>query len=222
MAMNNQDIFDLINYITGLSDKQITIEGFQFDLLLKRNSWMRYKQMLGLPEGFYNNQPTTGRAFEVMQRSTGVARRFKISGTLAITNTLATIPANYFYVTGINNGNEPVDIVTDGQWGPRISNSITYPEDDYPICRFFSAEIQFLPSTVSSVSWTYLRKPTPPVYVTKFENGITVYDAASSTELDWGETEVQDIIALILSDVGVPMDPTSIESYAQLKNQQGA
>ena len=219
--MTNQDIFDLVNFITNLKNKGLDLEYYQFNLLLKRASYQKFKQVLGIPEQFFRGQPTTGSAYEVSQRITEQARRFKESETLSITGTLATIPAGYFYVTGINYGDNPVDILSDGQWGPRTNNSITFPSTDFPICRFFSSEIQFLPTGLSSVSWTYLKKPTEPVYAVKDEYGIKVYDSANSVELDWDEPEKQDIVSLILGDLGIITDPASVVEYANMKKIQG-
>jgi len=220
--MTNQDILDLIVYISRVNDKQIVLPDYQFDLLLKRHSLQKFKKELGLKDDFFRGQPTTRSAYEVSQRVTDTLRRFKVSATLSISGTLATIPADYFYVTGINYGNKPVDILTDNQWGPRTNNSITAPDADFPICRFFSSEIQFLPASVTSVSWTYLSEPTTPVYATKLENGIKVYDSASSTELDWDETEKQDILSMILLELGIVSDPASVAQYSQMINQRSS
>lgn len=223
--MTNQEVFDLVNYIAGLIKKSIVIENFQFDLLLKRASLQRFKKLIGLPEEFFNGQPTTRSAWEVTQRISDIGRRFKVSTTLVPVTGFAPIPADYFYVTGINSGSgtltRPVEILTDAEWGPRIGDPLVPATINEPLSRFLASTIELLPTSITTFDWTYLRKPTEPVYATKIENGITVYDSGASTELDWGDVEIQDIIALILMDVGVPVDPSSIEQYANAKKELG-
>jgi len=224
--MNLQERYELINFIAQSERTGLYMEPHEYNLLLQKNSILKFKKEIGLPEDYFNGQPTTKTAWEVSQRVTDMLRRFKVSATTAVSPAgLMTIPANYFYVTGVNDTYEsnikPVEILTDAEWGLRLRNSITTPSRNYPVARFMASTVEFNPVAISSVDWTYLRLPTTPVYAKKEENGILVFDSASSTELDWGEIAQEDITYMILEDLGIVIDPASINRYAREKATTG-
>jgi len=91
---------------------------------------------------------------------------------------------------------------------------IEYPTSDYPILRIIDDRVQFLPADVLYVNFIYYRVPTAPVWGDTISGGVSVYDAATSTELDWDEDDQIGIIQILLQDLGV------IVSQDQIRQQQ--
>ncbi len=223
--MTNNDIYNLVDSIGGLQQKGQLIEIHEFNRMLSKANIYKFKKELGMNEDFFRGQPNSRTAYEVQQRVTDTLRLFKTSTTLTVTAGLASIPSNYFYVTGMNYDNagalKTLEILTDAQWGERSGKTIMASSLNNPICRFLSSTIEFKPSAIGSVQWTYLRLPSTPQAVYKEQNGILVYDTINSTELEWDDVAKYDIVSLILKDIGVAVDPASVSQYAENVINQG-
>jgi hypothetical protein len=220
--MTNNDIYQLVHFICQAEKTGIWVEEYQFDLLLKQCSLDRFRQILGPIEHYQGAQPSMRSMIEVDQLVTEKLRRFKIGPTpLTFTAGLATIPGDYYYPTALSVSDRPVEVLTDSQWFFRISSTLKAPTDYRPAIRFLASTVQVHPSTVASLSWTYLKLPADPVFTLKDENGIKVYDSANSTELDWDELDKIDIISMILKQFGMAITPQQVAQYQTLREQNG-
>jgi hypothetical protein len=129
------------------------------------------------------------------------------SPPLYVTSGFADIPSDFYYFLSMN--------VPSGGTYPRVrkcndelfeylrESTVENPTGDYPICRFVGTQIQFLPSTLLYVNFVYYKNPPSPVFGYTLTNGYLEYDEATSTQLDWAETDQMMIIQLVLQDLGV-------------------
>jgi hypothetical protein len=138
-----------------------------------------------------------------------------------------SLPGDYlhmlsaYYVDG--NYTREVDVVTNAQSIKRRSNSLTGPSSRYPILEVFNNRFDIYPTTIDSVIIDYIKKPTQvcePHYALKTENGIQVYDSASSVEFMWGIDLYPEIIRRILLYLGVATKNDFITAYMETKKQQ--
>lgn len=220
--MTNDDIYKLINFIGALEKRQVRLHVDDFNLLLKKASRTKFNKELGVPDNYWGAQPNSRTIYEVNQRITDVMRRFKVvvpTGT--VVSGEYTLPAGYFYPTAISYTTRPIEVLNDAQWGWRLNDSNKTPTVKYPVARFLSDKIDIRPTAVTSIEFVYLKLPVEPVATYTVANGVMSYHAGSSTELDWDEISKDDIIAIMLEDIGIHADPGSVSQYAQLKKQQG-
>ncbi len=164
--------------------------------------------------------------YEVSQRVTDSLRPFKVDvPTQTVTAGKITLPADYFYPTMLNytynDRVRPIEVLTDGQWGWRQYDSNKGPTRSFPLARFLATEVEILPSTITTVHFTYLHLPVDPLAVYTTTNGVLTYDAGNSVEMEWSDADQIDVINLILLDMGVVSDPASITEYANMKKSQG-
>ncbi len=129
------------------------------------------------------------------------------SPPLYVTNGFATTPSDFYYFLSMNapkGGEYPrVRKCNDELFEYLRRSKIEYPTEDYPICRFVGTEIQFLPITVLYVNFVYYKNPPSPVFGYTTTDGYLEYDASTSVQLDWDETDQIKIIQLVLQDLGV-------------------
>lgn len=89
-----------------------------------------------------------------------------------------------------------------------------------PIAEGTSTGFQLYPQSTQTGFYSYLKRPTTPV-LTFTQSGRTLtYDSAASTQLEWGDGYVNNIIARALAYFGVYMDEGKIIEFSQLKQAQ--
>ena len=86
----------------------------------------------------------------------------------------------------------------DALWADRQQSVIKGPEYEYPIAKWGSNFIQFLPKDLGFVNFTYLREPNTPVLAYTIDgNNDFVYDPTNSVQFDWPKTLWPDIANFI-------------------------
>ena len=137
---------------------------------------------------------------------------------LYVTNGLATIPTDYhefISMTAPLGGEFPPIRKCDSYLFDYLRQSpIEFPTADYPICRFFGTQIQFLPTTIIYVNFMYYKTPQTPVFGYTTTYGAIEYNSATSTELDWHEDDQIAIMQIVLQDLGVIVSTEQIKEKA--------
>lgn len=234
------DINSIYNFVGLILNKQQagfpTPENFNEAIAIANLDF--YKQKLGLPESFRIGLPYSPQEWQVSQIITDAVKQFfslptginkDIDGTFHYPDDYV----RYSSITIAYDINSPdcktppiseerfVEVVPDGEWVIRLSNTIIPPTLKYPICNFYSQGIKVAPKTVSRIYLSYLRKPVQPVRgYTLSANDTNEYDPATSTQLEWDEIYYNDIATLVLKYYGVSIRDESIFNYA--KDRQGA
>jgi hypothetical protein len=68
---------------------------------------------------------------------------------------------------------------------------------------------------------SYMRKPIKPVYGYTVVGGRTiVYDPATSTQLEWRESDVNMVLLKALSSIGINLSDAEVSQFAEVKSQQ--
>lgn len=214
--MTLHEILHSIQLITSALKEVKTMTIEEYNLFLERANMDLFDQIYGfikLPGGN-----------EASQRVKDSLAPFRTDATINLTVGSGSLPANYFHATGClyNDGtkNREVDIVTDQEWVYRQSDSLSNPTVKYPIARTKTGNILVNPTSIASVTLYYYKYPTTPVYAQQESNGIMVYDAGSSTELEWEEDRHDDIIRLICGYLGLSVGRPDIVQYTEMKQQQ--
>jgi len=224
--MSNDEIYQLVDFICRSQDRKELVNPSDFNLLLQKANLDKFRKEIGIVQDFAGSQPTSRAMVETSQIITEALRPFKeYIPAQVVTTGHILLPVGYYYPTALNYSYNtrirPIEVLTDAQWGWRQYDSNKGPTLSFPIARFLSDRIEILPSTIALIQFTYMRTPVTPLAVYKSEYGTMVYDSSASVELEWDETNKIDILNLILLDMGVVVDPSSITQYASMKKQQG-
>lgn len=143
-------------------------------------------------------------------------RKFKTTATITLTAGSGNLPDDYFRRSSVMYGTVKVNVITDEELAEIQYNPIEAPSTTYPVCVINDTTINVYPTSIASVTLTYLKKSidgTQPELVLKKENGIAVYDSVNSTELLWGDEDYGNILTIMLKYIGIKDRDQFITSY---------
>jgi hypothetical protein len=229
--MTLKDLLEIINYIVGKQFPDMRpLTPQNFNRLLQMANIQHFKRKIGLPEEYSPGMPIPTQAYNVSQMNTEDLRPFKESYPITLEKTGSfSIPDKYYYhsslMVGFKAGSgtnyTKAIVVTDDQWDDMVGSKVNYPTEYCPICNYQANFIRVYPKDALRVIFSYLRKPSTPYYAMKQLNGVMVYDDDNSEQLEWNESNQYDILALILSNMGIALGKESVIQMAEMKKQRG-
>ena len=213
--MTLENLLDILKFaaeINGYRD-EITINDFNNYLWL-----VDIKHRINLYEGMFDG------GYETNQNNTDNIRLIKESVAVPLTVGVGSLPSDYFRVSSVLYGDIEVKFISDKDYAKRKDNEITKPSLTNPVYKISGSDIYVYPTSIASVTLDYLKQSTAatkPELVFKAENGIQVYDSASSTELVWGDDSYPEILRLLLEELGITVNNIQTASYLeQIKTRE--
>ncbi len=95
--------------------------------------------------------------------------------------------------------------------------TITSPIGEMDIPRF----IRLYPLSGYTGTVTFFKRPVKPVYVyTVISGRVIVPDEAASTQLEWRDTEISQVILKSLKSIGINLSDGEVAQFAQVATQQ--
>ena len=82
-------------------------------------------------------------------------------------------------------------------------------------------KIQLFPETAQSGGVYYMRKPLKPVFGYTQSGRNVTYNSGTSIQLEWKESDIQNIIVIALSYLGINLSSADIVQYSEGKIAQG-
>ena len=139
------------------------------------------------------------------------------TGTQSFTGETATATA-----IGVSQEEYEITRVEQDRLANNLASYYDYPDGENAIYTIFRDYIQFSPNNLYSANIIYLKKPQDMVWgYTLDGNSRPVYSEALSTQPEWNDTDINEIIYLALSYVGVNLKDPEVAQFAQLKTQTG-
>jgi len=234
--MTLENIRDLVALITA--DKGLVVNLSPDDIadLLNLAQLKYYKLKLGLPEEYQPGMPVPKQAYEITGRMVEDLRFFKkvIGANTSTPITVDadghyTLPSDYFIATSLTyfytvNGvsyKRKIDRLNDLEYESVTTKVSTKPDEWYPVCNIQNTYIRFSPVLAGgNISMVYLRLPKRPVYAITSTDGYYEYDVINSTELEWGDMQIIDILTILLGDLGIELKSADVINYSEnLKNK---
>lgn len=206
MALQNiNDVYEFVQFQLNKNQSGNTLSQDEFNRCAAWGVLEYFKQSFGLVEQYEVGQPVAKISYENTQLITDRLKKFKqfMGGKnlpdLAIDiNGYASYPPDYAHYSSIRYNGKDVIPVRDGNLGSALDNSITAPTKDYPIMVFYDDFMQFYPPDLGFVKFTYLRLPVTPYWaVTVGPDDEYIYNAAASTQIEFGQECLTDIANLI-------------------------
>jgi len=125
-----------------------------------------------------------------------------------------SIEANGFYA---------VKMINEDELSNRLNSQIDPVTYTAPVGEMVQLrKIQLYPKTnLYTGTVSYMRKPIKPVYGYTVVGGRTiVYDPATSTQLEWRESDVNMVLLKALSSIGINLSDAEVSQFAEVKSQQ--
>lgn len=127
---------------------------------------------------------------------------------------ILNLPATYQYLLGLqtvvqDGGNTiypSVKVIAEDALAQRLSSHARKVSASKPIATITGkAKIQLYPKQAMAGSAFYLRRPVAPVYGYTIVSGDITYNAGTSTQMEWGESELSEIMIRAIEYLGVSM-----------------
>jgi hypothetical protein len=139
------------------------------------------------------------------------------TGTQTFTGETATGTA-----IGVTQEEYEITRVEQDRLATNLSSYYDYPDSENSIYTQFRGYIQFNPINISTANLIYLKKPADMVWgYTLNGSGRQVYSEALSTNPEWYDTDMNEIIYLALSYIGVNLKDPEVSQFANIKTQTG-
>ena len=138
---------------------------------------------------------------------------------------IVTFPSDYEHLVGTpytvsgSTVNE-ITFVNDDEFVSALKSQLRPVTLFSPIAIDRSVGFQIYPSQLQIGFFTYLKRPATPVLAYTQVGRVITYDAGASTQLEWSDGEINNIIARALSYASVNMDEQGILQYAEMYKQE--
>lgn len=146
------------------------------------------------------------------------------------TNGVLIKPAGFLYIAGLMVRNydnkykkaftEDVRIYKENQWEGAKKSQVNPATSVSPISMENETGFEFHPMGNYNGKLRYLRLPVAPYYAYTIVNRQPVNNAGASTNLEWADIYVNQIILKALSSIGINMSAQDILTYSEQKTNQ--
>lgn len=229
--MDLKVIHDTILYFLNKEQNGFVTHG-EIDLVLDRAQLVLFNQYHTNPKLPAGAQLAT---YGESQRLDDALSIFKEKYTFANVDSpggVVTLPANYMhllslYTTQFNsnlgrNVYSGVQVLNEEELIERLESQVIPVTPDDPIAIMNKQnKIQLFPESPATGAVYYLRRPAVPNFVYSQSGRTITYNQNSSTQLEWRDIDVQNIIVIALSYYGLNMSSADIVQFAQVKEAQG-
>ena len=211
--MNIGDLTKTIATIARDYGKEIIWTTEQLNKVYSLVNYDILKKKYGYPKDFHGA--------ETIQQILDSLRILKTTdSSISLTLGEGDLPADYLHKLKATAGGRNIDFVTELEDGERESSPVRMASTRYPTATINNTKINVKPTSISTISLVYYKRPTTPVYAVTETNGILVYDAGSSTDFDWNDEHDQDIIRYTLEYMGITVRNEDILPYVQQKKME--
>jgi hypothetical protein len=116
----------------------------------------------------------------------------------------------------------PVQIYNEDERSDRLDSQIDPVAVTTPIAEQMGDGVwQLYPVAQYFGTVTFYRRPVKPVFAYTVVSGrVIVYDSANSTQLEWKETQITEILLKGLSSIGINLSQQDLQQWSEIKTQQ--
>jgi len=206
----------------------------EIDQALDMAQMAKFTELFGNTKQYQPGRPVPSVSYGVTQRIHDDLRKFKVRsaiGTSATTGGVLAIPSNFLHFINLFliyadavNGQQysPVKIVNESDLAYRLDSQILKPSSANPICVIGSSSIQVYPNDSFAGEFNYLKRPQVPKFNYSVSGRQQVYTAGGSSDLEWADDCISDIINKALVILGARLNDETVVSISQAKDQSGA
>lgn len=211
MARNISNIHDLITFIENKERGTFTTPA-QKDIALNSGQIDVYNKYVAPYLAGDDNIHDALKPFKVNYQFTSAA-----DGTVSLPSDAVHLLKNIFTVTGSTVNR--VRILNEAQWVDAITNQLRPVNSTNPICKEYGRGFNLYPQTLQIGILSYLKMPVAPVYGYDQVGRVITYNPATSTQIEFDDVYVNDIIARAMFYIGFNLSEKDIIEFDKLYNQ---
>jgi len=226
--MTIDEVYRFINFIVKKSNAGGYVTPSEFNLLINRAQIQYFNKLYGNQNDYRYDRPIPKISYAVTEKISNSLSPF-LSDKTTVTidsNGQCTTPTDMIQMVAVTKeavGKPECEITRVEQ--DRIANNLSSyydaPDAEFPIYAQLRTKLQFYPKNLASASVIYLKKPTNMVWAYTTLSGRPVYDAGTSVQPQWEEVDMNEIMYLALSYIGVNLKDPDVSQFANMKTQTG-
>ena len=226
--MTIDEVYKFINFIVKKSNAGGYLSPSEFNLVLNRAQIQYFNKLYGNQNDYRYDRPVPKISYAVTEKISNSLSPF-LSDKTAVTidvNGQCTTPTDMIQMVAVTKevSGKPEYEITRVEHD-RVANNLVSvydaPDIDFPIYTQLRAKLQFYPKSLGTANIVYLKKPTNMLWAYTTVSGRYVYDSANSVQPLWEEVDMNEIMYLALSYIGVNLKDQEVSQFANIKTQTG-
>ena len=225
--MTIDQVYKFIDFTIKKSNAGGYLTPDEFNLIINRAQIQYFNKLYGNQNDYRYDRPVPKIAYALTEKISNSLSVFLSDSTVLTidANGQTTIPNDLFQTVSITKTIDGIENEITRVEQDRVANNLTSeydaPDTKYPIYSQLRTKFQFYPKNLATANLYYLRKPTDMVWAYTTVSQRPVYDAANSVQPLWKSMDMNEIIYIALSYVGVNLKDGELSQFAQLKTQTG-
>ena len=229
--MNINDVHKTILYFVN-KEQNAFITPAEIDLVLDKAQLVLFNQYHTNPKLPSNVQ---AKNYGDSQRIDDALSAFKSKYTftsLTSPSGLVTLPGDYMHLISLfttvynaqlgRNVYSSVQVMDEEELIERLESQVIPVNADDPVAIMNSQNrIQLFPEAPATGGVYYFRRPAVPVFGYTQSGRTITYNPLTSTQLEWRDADIMNIIVIALSYYGLSMSSEMIAQFANVKEVQG-
>lgn len=229
--MNINDVHKTVLYFLN-KEQNGFVTPEEIDLVLDKAQMVLFNQYHTNPKAPFNPD---ARSFGDSQRLDDALSAFKSKYTFTTNLTpsgVITLPNDYIHLISLfttqynntlqRNVYSAVKVLNEEELIDRLESQVLPVTPDEPIAIMNSQNrIQLFPESPATGGVYYFKRPAVPVFGYTQSGRTITYNAGTSTQLEWRDTDIMNIIVIALSYYGLNMTNADIVQFANVKEIQG-
>jgi hypothetical protein len=199
----------------------------EFNLIINRAQIQYFNKLYGNQNDYRYDRPVPKIAYAITEKISNSLSPFLSDSTALVIdgNGQVNIPSDLFQTVSITHTIDNIEYEITRVEQDRIANNLSSyydaPTSDFPIYSQLRTKFQFYPKNLATASLFYLKKPTDMVWGYTTVSGRPVYNSGTSVQPLWKDMDINEIIYIALSYIGVNLKDGDVSQFAQLKTQTG-
>jgi len=179
-TINNQFIYDFINYVSGKTQNSNVLTPEQFPTVVHSASLSYFEDLVGDTKEYRPGMPFPSRQDGLTESIDNSLEPFKVILDISTNNPLKVnaqgiaqkptdfykrLSLSYWHIENkVSRKLRDILVVNDDAWVNRLSSALSLPTLKQPIANFQNNYIRFYPLVNTRVNFTYRKLPVKPIY----------------------------------------------------------
>jgi hypothetical protein len=143
---------------------------------------------------------------------------FRTSSSINKVNSVYTLPSNMYRLGTVYAGDFEADPIDQNQFLNINASKLTKPTSKRPVYIRNGNELTVYPTDITTVSCTYIKKPSQVDWGYVEVNNVAKYDATTATNYDIHESDETTVVYKILSYAGLVIKQPDVSQVAEQKD----
>jgi hypothetical protein len=225
--MTIDQVYKFVDFIIKKSNSGGYLTPDEFNLIINRAQIQYFNKLYGNQNDYRYDRPVPKIAYAITEKISNSLSPFLSDSTALVVdgNGQVNIPSDLFQTVSITHTIDGIEYEITRVEQDRIANNLSSyydaPTSDFPIYSQLRTKFQFYPKNLATASLFYLKKPTDMVWGYTTVSGRPVYNSGTSVQPLWKDMDMNEIIYIALSYIGVNLKDPDVSQFAQLKTQTG-